>query len=37
VTGLIFFGAFPDALSLAGMALIVATGVVMAIRRQSAT
>lgn len=35
VTGLIFFGAFPDALSLAGMALIVATGVVMALRRRA--
>ena len=37
VTGLIFFGAFPDALSLAGMALIVTTGVVMALRRRSVT
>lgn len=35
VTGLLFFGAFPDALSLAGMALIVATGVVMALRRRT--
>ena len=36
VTGLLFFGAFPDALSLGGMALIVATGVVMALRRRAA-
>lgn len=36
VTGLVFFGAFPDALSLAGMALIVATGVAMALRRRAA-
>ena len=35
VTGLLFFGAFPDALSLAGMGLIVATGVVMALRRRT--
>ncbi len=34
VTGLVFFGAFPDALSLAGMALIVTTGVLMALRRR---
>ena len=37
ITGLIFFGAFPDAISLAGMALIVTTGVVMALRRRSAS
>lgn len=35
VTGLLFFGAFPDALSLAGMALILTTGVVMALRRRA--
>lgn len=35
VTGLVFFGAFPDALSLTGMGLIVATGVVMALRRRA--
>jgi len=35
VTGWLFFGAFPDAISMAGMALIIATGVVMALQRRS--
>ncbi|MFM7568940.1 MAG: DMT family transporter [Betaproteobacteria bacterium] len=36
ITGLLFFGAFPDAVSLSGMALIVATGVAMALKRRAA-
>ena len=34
VTGLIFFGTFPDTVSLIGMGLILATGVAMALRRR---
>jgi drug/metabolite transporter (DMT)-like permease len=35
VFGFVFFGQFPDTLALAGLALIVATGVVMALRSRS--
>jgi len=35
VTGFLFFGAFPDAWSLVGMAMILTTGVVMALRRRA--
>jgi len=34
--GLLFFGQFPDALALAGLALIVVTGVVMALKHRGA-
>lgn len=36
VFGFVFFGQFPDALALVGLALIIATGVVMAVRSRSA-
>ncbi|HRO59600.1 MAG TPA: DMT family transporter [Burkholderiaceae bacterium] len=36
VFGLLFFGQFPDALALAGLALIVITGVVMALKNRGA-